>query len=1164
MATLSQLLNNSYPAQILELKPVSIINNTGLFQIIYDVSTGDKRLTGVGASLYFDSTQLSVSVAGDPFQTGLLGSFINADTSNVDGDIKTDKVINFNYADFGGNFPGSSITLPLVLANLNLVGPTTTTLSGSRLQLKGDPATAATGYEIIIEYSDSRDFPSHVLNRSGNFYNTISANDKDFVSFTVPDGSFYQLFLDGYLGSDSKAFFALQKGSFFDANPSTVESLNSSLNIVSYGHFGSSTDGDVVSINEAIPSLLSPGAYTLMLQQLGAEVAYDFSLREAKPPTLTAISTINGAIEDIYKEISYNDLVVAANEADPDSSNISFQLAAVSSGTLQKSNGTGGWDTVKAGSTLISANEKVQWKGAQDANGELNAFTVKAWDGAQASATTVQVKVNVAAVADVPTLTVINTINGAIEDIYKEISYNDLVVAANEADPDSSNISFQLAAVSSGTLQKFNGTGWDTVTASGTLISANDKVQWKGAQDANGELNAFTVKAWDGAQASATPVQVKVNAAIVPDRNLFITPTPSAFIPGVTTDISLQFRYSHEPSLDQPSSFETRLDYNKDLTLVQNSLPPAIVVSYGTSSNTNYLTLKSPLNSSSTLAFDLNFNVAANATGPFVFSSDLKDYPKYENKGDSSVIISSNLDVFISDGKLDLSTFNYPVSIDTSNKSSYLNSVMLPYSESVTSLKSTKLNDSLLLDATINSFESLSGDDRIDFSSFAKATTPISLIGSLGSGRDIVILSNSTPSGSKITLNDFELGFDRILSADGVEFRSRKDVLTLAATKQGALAKSNIELKYSTILADLDPGLKSIVSTQTAAISSSFYLDPGSDGRKLTARILNSTPVNSNPIFSTLVSQSYWQLSQDKTTATLTLPETFTSSDLSELRSAVSELSVFSTSASSDVSVNFQWLNSTNLQLSELTSDFRVLNAFPTSSQAPLKLDLVPSNSSPFQFKASSAGDSIHLLSGPINSIGTNKVFGGLGNDLLIAGDGDRLIGGTGNDIVIARLGVGSTQLTGNTGDDLLIGGQNDALIAGSGNDFLMVRGFGNRLSGGLGADTFVILDSSLGFVDKHLVNSSLNRILDFKLEDKILINVPGLKYEDLSIVDSSAGVNVKLIAPLTQSLGISDLAILQGVKSSTLSESNFIFNQNIPLLSSSLNSVVDVLDQSS
>ena len=204
------------------------------------------------------------------------------------------------------------------------------------------------------------------------------------------------------------------------------------------------------------------------------------------------------------------------------------------------------------------------------------------------------------------------------------------------------------------------------------------------------------------------------------------------------------------------------------------------------------------------------------------------------------------------------------------------------------------------------------------------------------------------------------------------------------------------------------------------------------------------------------------------------------------------------------------------------------------------------------------------MLSGPINSIGTNKVFGGLGNDLLIAGDGDRLIGGTGNDIVIARLGVGSTQLTGNTGDDLLIGGQNDALIAGSGNDFLMVRGFGNRLSGGLGADTFVIFDSSLGFVDQHLVNSSLNRILDFKPEDKILINVPGLKYEDLSIVDSSAGVNVKLSSPLTQSLGISDLAILQGVKSSTLLKSNFIFNQNIPLLSSSLNSVVDVLDQSS
>lgn len=80
--------------------------------LTYNVSTGEKNLTGIDAYLYYDSTQLTVSTAGDPFQTGLIGKNTIADTNDADSDPKTDKILALTYADFGGNFPGSGVTLP--------------------------------------------------------------------------------------------------------------------------------------------------------------------------------------------------------------------------------------------------------------------------------------------------------------------------------------------------------------------------------------------------------------------------------------------------------------------------------------------------------------------------------------------------------------------------------------------------------------------------------------------------------------------------------------------------------------------------------------------------------------------------------------------------------------------------------------------------------------------------------------------------------------------------------------------------------------------------------------------------------------------------------------------------------------------------------------------
>ena len=120
-------------------------------------------------------------------------------------------------------------------------------------------------------------------------------------------------------------------------------------------------------------------------------------------PTLSSFSALTGGVEDQYKSITHSDLLSASNAADSDSDPISFRIEAVTTGTLEKSV-RGSWSSVTPGSTLIEANDTVRWKGATDANGTLNAFTLKAYDGDLTSTSAVQVTVDVAAVNDAPVL----------------------------------------------------------------------------------------------------------------------------------------------------------------------------------------------------------------------------------------------------------------------------------------------------------------------------------------------------------------------------------------------------------------------------------------------------------------------------------------------------------------------------------------------------------------------------------------------------------------------------------------------------------------------------------------------------------------------------------------------------------------------------------------
>ena len=116
-----------------------------------------------------------------------------------------------------------------------------------------------------------------------------------------------------------------------------------------------------------------------------------------RAPSLTVVGTLNGAIEDEAFPISYATLAAAADESDPDGNVLSFRVEAVSTGTLTK-----GGVPVTPGSTLLGTGETLVWTPGGDANGTLNAFTVKAYDGQLASAVAVQVRVATAAVNDAP------------------------------------------------------------------------------------------------------------------------------------------------------------------------------------------------------------------------------------------------------------------------------------------------------------------------------------------------------------------------------------------------------------------------------------------------------------------------------------------------------------------------------------------------------------------------------------------------------------------------------------------------------------------------------------------------------------------------------------------------------------------------------------------
>ncbi len=261
-----------------------------------------------------------------------------------------------------------------------------------------------------------------------------------------------------------------------------------------------------------------------------AQIAYhnytntnlNFTMQNYRP-TLTSMTTLAGAAENVPFTITYAMLAAAGNEADPEGAAISFRIESVENGTLTK-----GGVPVVPGVTLIGAGEELVWTPPADTSGDVTAFKVKAWDGLAASDDpAVDVVVNIGANAR-PTLTTVNTLHGAVKDTAFTISYATLAAAADEADADGDPITFIIQGVTNGTLTK----GGAPVVPGTTTLAAGETLVWTPPAGFTGETEAFTIIVTDGVLMSEPDVAVNVDVSSALGLALDESKLPATLIPG--------------------------------------------------------------------------------------------------------------------------------------------------------------------------------------------------------------------------------------------------------------------------------------------------------------------------------------------------------------------------------------------------------------------------------------------------------------------------------------------------------------------------------------------------------------------------------------------------------------------------------------------------------
>lgn len=234
-------------------------------------------------------------------------------------------------------------------------------------------------------------------------------------------------------------------------------------------------------------------------------------------PTLTSVTPFSGGVKNTPYTIAFADLVAAADENDIDGDPLSFRIESISSGTLTK-----GGAAVIPGVTLFASGESLEWTPPSGATGQLNAFTVKAWDGGLSSATAAQV---VVAVNSPPLIAQSSPLTVNMDEDGAPTPWSPPTITATDADSDPLNWSLATAAAH----------GSATVSGTGASPSVIDYIPDAGF---NG-TDYFTIQVSDGNYNETITIKVVVSPVVDGAQSEFIPYT-----------VGGQAVYDHEGSSD--------------------------------------------------------------------------------------------------------------------------------------------------------------------------------------------------------------------------------------------------------------------------------------------------------------------------------------------------------------------------------------------------------------------------------------------------------------------------------------------------------------------------------------------------------------------------------------------------------------------------------------
>ncbi|NBW81688.1 hypothetical protein EBR21_08030 [bacterium] len=205
----------------------------------------------------------------------------------------------------------------------------------------------------------------------------------------------------------------------------------------------------------------------------------------------------------------------------------------------------------------------------------MTAFNVVVFDGVDESPVALPVRVNVAAINDVPTFGVSDLLNNASKNQPNgySISFADIMakIPVNDVETPANQIEYRIESVGSGTLRLGpSQTGTDVASltnkpflraAGGDGVTAASQLNWTPPLNAVGTFTVMTLRAFDGTDFTVQPIEVRINVVgsnAVPTINSGFT-LGSSTVPAEGTYQNVPLVVSYETLAQKSGAADTDL-----------------------------------------------------------------------------------------------------------------------------------------------------------------------------------------------------------------------------------------------------------------------------------------------------------------------------------------------------------------------------------------------------------------------------------------------------------------------------------------------------------------------------------------------------------------------------------------------------------------------------